>query len=124
MPPPFVEADFYWTQGLGSGIRDSGQCRPFFELLDRATTMDARGISYGGEPNHWLIDRSYVDMSAVRVLRLAVQGPSAEAARAIEATLAVGRVSTHLMRMGMISSQDGLIYKSGTPAVKMVRFEA
>ena len=82
------------------------QYRPFFELLDRAATMDARGLSYGDEPNHSLIDRSYVDMSAVRVVRLAVQGRSADAARAIEATLAVGRVSAHFLKMGMSTNRE------------------
>jgi hypothetical protein len=91
---------------LGELARLEEQYRPFFELLDRAAVLDARGLSYGDEPNHSLVDRSYIDMNAVRVLRLAVQGRSAEAARAIEATLAVGRISTHLMKMGMNTNRE------------------
>lgn len=91
---------------LGELARLEEQYPTFFEFLDRAATMDARGLAYGDEPNHSLIDRSYADMNAVRILRLAVLGRSTEAARAIESTLAVGRVSTHLMKVGMNPNRE------------------
>jgi hypothetical protein len=83
-----------------------GQHRPFYEILDRAASIDARGLAYGDEPRFSIADRSYSTVNGLRVALLSLTRHPAEAVSALRSTLAVPRVSSHLWRVGLDTTRD------------------
>jgi len=82
------------------------QHRAFYEILDRAAALDARGLAYGDEPRFSIADRSYAVVNGLRVAHLSLTRRSSEAVNALRSTIAVARVSSHLWKVGLDTTRD------------------
>ena len=82
------------------------QHRAFYEILDRAAALDARGLAYGDEPRFSIADRSYTAVNGLRVAHLSLIRRSTEAVNALRSTISVARVSSHLWKVGMDTTRD------------------
>jgi hypothetical protein len=98
---------------------------PFFDLLDRATFLDARGLAYGDEPRFAVPDRNVANVNGVRVAYLSFHGESDAASQALYGTLALDRVSRHLFRIGVDTSQSLklLLTFAPPPESRLVRLQ-
>ena len=82
------------------------QHRAFYETLDRAAALDARGLAYGDEPRFSIADRSYAVVNGLRVVHLSLTHHSSEAVTALRSTISVARVSSHLWKVGLDTTRD------------------
>jgi hypothetical protein len=82
------------------------QHHAFYEILDRAAALDARGLAYGDEPRFSIADRSYSSVNGLRVAYLSLTGQSTEAVKALRSTISVTRISSHLWKVGLETTRD------------------
>ena len=87
------------------------------QLLDEATSLDAQGFAPADRPKFDMDARNLANVNAVRIARLALAGDQDGSARALLATLRLGRMSSAYWRRYTLPTSHSLhlVLEAGAP---------